>query len=98
MTEVFANANMLIDFYLGRGASGCSGFQDQTDNYQNARELTFQKYQQVRSMSLGTCQQEGRKKAYVTKQEESREKGDWGQRYHVIMGFPTHQGKKLQVP
>lgn len=32
----------------------------------------------------------GQEKAYVTKQEESREKGDWGQRYHVIMGFqPT---------
>lgn len=36
--------------------------------------LPSKKYQQVRSMSLGTCQQKGRKKAYVTKQEESRER------------------------
>lgn len=39
---VLANCYRLVYAYLGRGASGCSGFKNQIDNYQNARELTFQ--------------------------------------------------------
>lgn len=57
--------------------------------------LPSKKYWQVRSMSLGTCQQEGRKKAYVTKQEESRERVVGGKGIISIICFPTHQDKDI---